>query len=91
MRYTFVCILDTFCIISFIHLVQSLYTNCIHSFCAGIHITENSCRDVFPRANVALKLPTSVFLPADGEASWWFIYCQLSQCNQKTPIPVSSR
>ena len=91
MRYTFVCILDTFCIISFIHLVQSLYTKCIHSFCAGIHITENSCRDVFPRANVALKLPTSVFLPADAEASWWFPYYQASQCNQKTPIPVSSR
>ena len=70
MRYTFVCILDTFCIISFIHLVQILYAKCIHSFSAGIHTTENSCRDVFPRANMALKPPTPVFLPAVGEASW---------------------
>ena len=38
-----------------------------------------------------------VFLPADGEASWSLIQnlvslnYQAAQCNQKTPIPVSSR
>ena len=43
---------------------------------------------------MALKLP--VILPADGEASGryfqvWSPYYQEVQCNQKTPIPVSSR
>ena len=37
-----------------------------------------------------------VFLPADGEASWsyfqvWSHYYQAADCNQKTPIPLSSR
>ena len=39
---------------------------------------------------------TLVFLPADGEASWSLIqvrspYYQVALCNQKIPIPVSSR
>ena len=39
-----------------------------------------------------------VFLPVDGEASWSLLPSSISlllyqaaQCNQKTPIPVSSR
>ena len=39
---------------------------------------------------------TPVFLPTDGEASGCYFqvqspYYQAAQCNQKTPIPVSSR
>ena len=31
-----------------------------------------------------------VFLPADGEAFWLLLQAaQVTQCNQKTPIPVS--
>ena len=51
--------------------------------------------DALPCMNMALKT-TQVFLTADGEASWFYfqVGCpcyQVSQCDQKTPIPVSSR
>ena len=43
----------------------------------------------------SIKTPP-VFLLADGEASWSLLpslspYYQAAQCNQKTPIPISSR
>ena len=61
----------------------------------NIHTIRNSCREALPCVSKALKLPW-YFLPADGEAFWLLLpilspYYQAAQCNQKTPIPVSSR
>ena len=59
-----------------------------------IHITENSCRDALPCANMALKLPEYFYLliekPLGRYFQVWSPYYQAAHCNQKTSIPVSS-
>ena len=60
----------------------------------NIHTTGNSCRTHFHVQHDTKTIP--VFLPADGEASWLLLPSSVSlpsaaHCNQKTPIPVSSR
>ena len=60
----------------------------------NIHTTGNNCKDALPHEHDTKTTPA--FLPADGEASWSLLpssspYYQVAQCNQKTPIPVSSR
>ena len=61
----------------------------------NIYTTGNSCRDALPCANMALKLPQYFYRlmekPLDCYFQVWSPYFQVVQCNQKTPIPVSSR
>ena len=61
----------------------------------NIHTTRNSCRDALPCANMALKLPRYFYLLMEKPLGRYFQvrspYYQAAQCNQKTPIPVSSR
>ena len=61
----------------------------------NIHTTGNSCRDALPRANMALKLPQYFYLLMEKPLGSYFQvpspYYQVAQCNQKTPIPLSSR
>ena len=61
-----------------------------------IHITGNSCcRDALLCVNMALKLPQYFYLLMEKPLGRYFQvrspYYQAAQCNQKTPIPVSSR
>ena len=61
----------------------------------NIHTTRNSCRDALPCANMALKLPRYFYLLMEKPLGRYFQvqspYYQAAQCNQKTPIPISSR
>ena len=61
----------------------------------NIHTTGNSCRDALPCANMALKLSRYFYLLLEKPLGRYFQvgspYYQALQCNQKTPIPVSSR
>ena len=61
----------------------------------NIHTTGNSCRDALPCANMALKLPRYFYLlmekPLGHYFQVWSPYYQAAQCNQITPIAVSSR
>ena len=61
----------------------------------NIHTTGNSCRDALPCVNMALKLPWYFYLLMEKPLGRYFQvrppYYQVAQCNQKTPIPVSSR
>ena len=61
----------------------------------NIHTTRNSCRDALPCTNMALKLPRYFYLlmekPLGRYFQVWSPYYQVAQCNQKTPIPASSR
>ena len=61
----------------------------------NIHTTENSCRDALPCTNMALTLPQYFYLLMEKPLGHYFQlqspYCQAEHCNQKTPIPVSSR
>ena len=61
----------------------------------NIHTTRNSCRDALPCANMALKLPRYFYLLMEKPLGRYFQvqspYYQVAQCNQKTPIPISSR
>ena len=61
----------------------------------NIYTTRNSCRDALPCTNMALKLPRYFYLlmekPLGRYFQVWSPYYQAAQCNQKTPIPVSSR
>ena len=57
----------------------------------NIHTTRNSCRD----ANMTLKLTQYFYLLMGKPLGCYFEvqspYNHTAQCNQKTPIPVSSR
>ena len=61
----------------------------------NIHTNKNSCRDALPCANMALKLPQYFYLLMEKPLGRYFQvrppYYQAAQCNQKTPIAVSSR
>ena len=61
----------------------------------NIYTTRNSCRDALPCANMALKVLQYFYLlmekPLGHYFQVWSPYYQVAQCNQKTPIPVSSR
>ena len=61
----------------------------------NIHTTGNSCRDALPCANMALKLPRYFYLLMEKPLGRYFQvqspYYQVAQCNQKTPISISSR
>ena len=54
-----------------------------------------SCRDALPCMNMALKLAWYFYLlmekPLGHYFQVWSPYYQVAQCNQKIPIPVSSR
>ena len=61
----------------------------------NVHTTGNSCRDALPCMNMALKLPRYFYLLMEKLLGCYFqdgspCY-QVSQCDQKTPIPVFSR
>ena len=62
-----------------------------------IHTTTNSCSDTLPcaNANMALNLPQYFYLlmekPLGCYFQVWTPYYQAAHCNQKIPIPVSSR
>ena len=60
-----------------------------------IQTTRNRCRDAFPCANMALKLPQYFYLLMEKPLGRYFQvrspYYQATQYNQKTPIPISSR
>ena len=59
------------------------------------HTTRNSCRDALPCANMALKLPRYFYMLMEKPPGCYFQvqspYYQAAQCNQKTPILVSSK
>ena len=61
----------------------------------NIYTNGNSCRDALQCVNMALKLPRYFYLLMEKPLSRYFQvrspYYQAAQCNQKTPIPVSSR
>ena len=61
----------------------------------NIHTTKNNGKDALPSTNVALKLPWYFYLLMEKPLGRYFQvrspYYQAAQCNQKTPIPVSSR
>ena len=61
----------------------------------NIRTTGNSFRDTLPCANMALKLPWHFYLLMEKPLGRYFHvrspYYQVAQCNQKIPIPVSSR
>ena len=61
----------------------------------NIHTTGNSCRDALPCTNMTLKLPQYFSLQMEKPLGRYYLvrspYYQAAQCNQKTPIPVSSR
>ena len=61
----------------------------------NIHPTGNSCRDALPYTNMALKPPRYFYLLMETSLGRYFLarspYYHAAQCNQKTPIPVSSR
>ena len=61
----------------------------------NIHTTGNSCRDALSCMNMALKLTQYFYLLMEKPLGRYFQvqspYYQAAQCNQKTPIPVSSR
>ena len=61
----------------------------------NIHTTRNSCREALPCVSKALKLPWYFYLLMEKPFGCYFQflspYYQAAQCNQKTPIPVSSR
>ena len=61
----------------------------------NIHTTKSSCRDTLPCTNMALKQPLDFYLLMEKPLGCYFQvqspYYQAAQCNQKTPIPVSSR
>ena len=61
----------------------------------NIHNTRNSCRDALPCMYMALKLPQYFYLLMEKPLGFHFkvpsLYYQAALCNQKTPIPVSSR
>ena len=58
-------------------------------------LSHNSCRDALPCSNIALKLPWYFYLLMEKPLGRCFEvqspYYKAAQCNQKTPIPVSSR
>ena len=57
--------------------------------------TVNSCRDALPCADMAQNLPWYFYelmeKPLGRYFQVWSAYYQVAQCNQKTPIPISSR
>ena len=61
----------------------------------NIHTTGNSCRDALPCTNMAPKLPGYFYVlmekPFGHYFQGWSPYYQVAQCNQKTPIPISSQ
>ena len=61
----------------------------------NIHTTWSSCRDALTCVNMALKLPQYFYLLMEKLLGCYFQvrspYYLAAQCNQKTPIPVSSR
>ena len=61
----------------------------------NIPTTGNSCRNALPSTNMALKLPKYFCLLMEKPLGRYFQvrspYYQAAECNQKTPIPVSSR
>ena len=61
----------------------------------NIHTTGNSCRVALPCANMALKLSQYFYLLMEKSLGRYFQvgspHYQAGQCNQKTPILVSSR
>ena len=61
----------------------------------NIHTNRNSSKDPLPCANMALKLPRYFYLLMEKPLGCYFqvrsTYYQAAQCNQKTPILVSSR
>ena len=55
----------------------------------------NNCRGALPSAKMATKLLQYFYLLMEKPLGRYFqvgsTYYQVAQCNQKTPIPVSSR
>ena len=60
----------------------------------NIHTTGNSCRDALQCKNMVLKLPQYFYLlmekPLGCYLQAWPPYYQVAECNQRTPILVSS-
>ena len=61
----------------------------------NICTTNSSCSNALSFVNMALKLPQYFYLLMEKPVGCYFQirspYYQVAQCNQKTPIPVSSR
>ena len=61
----------------------------------NIHTTGYNSGDAFPCTDMALKLPRYFYLLMEKPLGRYFQvrspYYQATQCNQKTPISVSSR
>ena len=61
----------------------------------NVQTTGNSCWDALPCGIIALKLPRYFYLLMEKPLGCYFQvrspYYQEAQCNQKRPIPVSSR
>ena len=61
----------------------------------NFHTTGNKCKEALPCSNMALKLPWHFYLLMEKPLRRYFQvqspYYQAAQCNQKTPILVSSR
>ena len=61
----------------------------------NINSTGSNCREKHPCVNMALKLSQPFYLLMEKPLGPYFQvqspYYQAAQCNQKTPIPVSSR
>ena len=60
----------------------------------NIQTTGNNCRNALPCSNMALKLPQYFYLLMEKPVGCSFqvrsTYYQVTQCNQKKPVPVSS-
>ena len=61
----------------------------------NIHTTANICSDALPWANMAPKLNQYFYLLMEKPLGCYFQvrspFYQAAQCNQKTPIPISSK
>ena len=66
-----------------------------HPGTSEISTPPNSCRDTLPHAEMALKLPWYLYQLMEKCLGHyfqvWSPYYQVAQCNQKTPIPISSK
>ena len=61
----------------------------------NIPTSGNRCRNALASTNMAIKLPWYFYLLMEKPLGFYFQvqspYYQAAQCNQKTPISVSSR
>ena len=63
---------------------------------SNVYTTGKSCKDTLPCPRWYIPKTTPAFLPANTEAFGHYFqdcsfYYQLTQCNKRTPIPITLR